>query len=118
DFSPILVMGAMVLIYLVLGMFVESIAMMLMTLPVTYPIAMALGLDPIWFGVFLVLMIEVGLITPPVGMVLFVLRSMNDKARFGDIIRGALPFVLMILLFLCLIYAFPQIVMWLPQQVK
>lgn len=118
DFSPVLVMGAMVLIYLVLGMFVESIAMMLMTLPVTYPIAMALGLDPIWFGVFLVLMIEVGLITPPVGMVLFVLRSMNDKARFGDIIRGALPFVLMILLFLCLIYAFPQIVMWLPQQVK
>ncbi|CAM4025817.1 TRAP transporter large permease subunit [Bordetella tumulicola] len=118
DVPPVLVMGAMVLIYLVLGMFVESIAMMLMTLPVTYPIAMALGLDPIWFGVFLVLMIEVGLITPPVGMVLFVLRSMNEKARFTDIMRGALPFVLIILLFLGLIYVFPQIVMWLPQQVS
>jgi tripartite ATP-independent transporter DctM subunit len=118
DLSPVLVISAMVLIYLVLGMFVESIAMMLMTLPVTYPIAMALGLDPIWFGIFLVLMIEVGLITPPVGMVLFVLRSMNEKAKFGDIIRGALPFVLIILLFLALIYVFPQIVMWLPNQVK
>ncbi|OZI70895.1 TRAP transporter large permease subunit [Bordetella genomosp. 12] len=118
NLSPAWVVAAMVLIYLVLGMFVESIAMMLMTLPVTYPIAMALGLDPIWFGIFLVLMIEVGLITPPVGMVLFVLRSMNEKARFGDIIRGALPFVLIILLFLCLIYVFPQIVMWLPNQVK
>ncbi|ALX26733.1 hypothetical protein QR52_18320 [Bordetella pertussis] len=118
DLSPALIVAAMVLAYLVLGMFVESIAMMLMTLPVTYPIAMSLGLDPIWFGVFLVLMIELGLITPPVGMVLFVLRSMNEKARFTDIIRGALPFVLIILLFLCLIYIYPQIVMWLPQQVK
>jgi tripartite ATP-independent transporter DctM subunit len=118
DLSPALVVAAMVLIYLVLGMFVESIAMMLMTLPVTYPIAMSLGLDPIWFGIFLVLMIEVGLITPPVGMVLFVLRSMNEKARFDDIIRGALPFVLIILLFLCLLYVFPQIVMWLPDRVK
>ncbi len=60
DLSPALVVAAMVLIYLVLGMFVESIAMMLMTLPVTYPIAMSLGLDPIWFGIFLVLMIELG----------------------------------------------------------
>lgn len=116
DLSPALIVAAMVLAYLVLGMFVESIAMMLMTLPVTYPIAMSLGLDPIWFGVFLVLMIELGLITPPVGMVLFVLRSMNEKARFTDIIRGALPFVLIILLFLCLIYIYPQIVMWLPNK--
>ena len=92
--------------------------MMLMTLPVTFPIAMSLGIDPIWFGIFLVLMIEVGLITPPVGMVLFVLRSMNEKARFTDIMQGALPFVVIILLFLVVLYVFPQIVMWLPQQVK
>jgi len=117
DLAPELVIASMVLAYLVLGMFVESIAMMLMTLPVTYPIAVSLGLDPVWFGVFLVLMIEVGLITPPVGMVLFVLRSMSPAARFPDIMRGALPFVLIILLFLCLIYVFPQIVTWLPRQV-
>ncbi|ARP95153.1 TRAP transporter large permease [Bordetella genomosp. 13] len=116
--EPWMIVAAMVLCYVVLGMFVESIAMMLMTLPVTFPIAMSLGIDPIWFGIFLVLMIEVGLITPPVGMVLFVLRSMNDKARFTDIMQGALPFVLIILLFLVLLYVFPQIVMWLPQQVE
>ena len=116
--EPWMIIAAMVLTYVVLGMFVESIAMMLMTLPVTFPIAMSLGIDPIWFGVFLVLMIEVGLITPPVGMVLFVLRSMNDKARFVDIMQGALPFVVVILLFLVLLYIFPQIVLWLPQQVK
>jgi len=116
--EPWMIITAMVLAYVVLGMFVESIAMMLMTLPVTFPIAMSLGIDPIWFGIFLVLMIEVGLITPPVGMVLFVLRSMNDKARFIDIMQGALPFVVVILLFLMLLYIFPQIVLWLPQQVK
>ena len=109
---------ALILFYLVLGMFVESIAMMLMTLPVTYPIAMALGLDPVWFGIFLVLMIEIGLITPPVGMVLFVLRSMNARAKFTDIMSGALPFVVLMLSFAILLYAYPQIVMWLPQQVK
>lgn len=116
--EPWMVMVMLVLAYLVLGMVVESIAMMLMTLPITFPIAMSLGLDPIWFGVFLVLMIEVGLITPPVGMVLFVLRSMNDKARMIDIIYGALPFVGIILGFLALLYLFPQIVMWLPQQAQ
>jgi len=118
QWPPALVVVAMVLVYVVLGMFVESIAMMLMTLPVTYPIAMAMGLDPVWFGVFLVLMIEVGLITPPVGMVLFVLRGMDKKARFDDVIHGALPFVLIILLFLCLLYAYPNLVTWLPGRVK
>lgn len=116
--EPWMIITFMVLAYVVLGMFVESIAMMLMTLPVTFPIAMSLGIDPVWFGIFLVLMIEVGLITPPVGMVLFVLRSMNEKARFTDIMQGALPFVVIILLFLVLLYIFPQIVLWLPQQVE
>ena len=116
--QPWMVIVAMVIAYVILGMFVESIAMMLMTLPVTYPIAMSLGLDPIWFGIFLVLMIELGLITPPVGMVLFVLRSMNEKARFTDIMQGSLPFVVIILLFLALLYVFPEIVMWLPKQVE
>ncbi|NYT35788.1 TRAP transporter large permease subunit [Allopusillimonas soli] len=111
-----LVMACMTLAYLVLGMFIESIAMMLMTLPVTYPIAVALGMDPIWFGIFLVLMIEIGLITPPLGMVLFVLHGMNEKIRFTQIIYGVLPFVVVMLLFLVIIYTFPAIVTWLPGQ--
>jgi len=116
--DPWIVMAAMTLAYLVLGMFIESIAMMLMTLPITYPIAMAMGLDPIWFGIFLVLMIEIGLITPPLGMVLFVLRSMSEKVRFVDIVYGVLPFFFVMLVFLVILYVFPQIVTWLPQLAK
>jgi len=79
---------------------------------------MSLGLDPVWFGVFLVLMIEVGLITPPVGMALFVLRSMNEQARMTDIVYGAMPFVGIILAFLAFLYAVPDVVMWLPNQAR
>ncbi|MGP1614832.1 MAG: TRAP transporter large permease subunit, partial [Pollutimonas bauzanensis] len=116
--DPWIVVALMTLIYLVLGMFIESIAMMLMTLPVTFPIAMALGMDPIWFGIFLVLMIEIGLITPPMGMVLFVLSSMSGKVTFVQIALGVLPFVAVMLVFLVLLYTFPDIVLWLPQQIK
>lgn len=116
--EPWLVMVLMAMVYLVLGMFIESIAMMLMTLPVTFPIAMALGMDPIWFGIFLVLMIEIGLITPPLGMVLFVLSSMGGKVTFVQISLGVLPFVAVMLVFLAILYGFPDIVLWLPQQAK
>ncbi|MGB3288706.1 MAG: TRAP transporter large permease subunit [Burkholderiaceae bacterium] len=116
--EPWMVVVLMTLVYLVLGMFIESISMMLMTLPVTYPIAMALGMDPIWFGVFLVLMIEIGLITPPLGMVLFVLSSMSGKVSFVQISLGVLPFVAVMLAFLAILYSFPDIVLWLPQQAK
>lgn len=113
-----LVMSLMTVVYIVLGMFIESIAMMLMTLPVTYPIAIALGLDPVWFGIFLVLMIEIGLITPPLGMVLFVLSSMSEKVTFVDVALGVLPFVVVMLFFLGILYTFPEIVMWLPLQAR
>lgn len=114
NMEPWVIMGSMILAYLILGMFVESIAMMLMTIPVTFPIAMALGLDPIWFGIFLVLVIEIGLLTPPLGMVLFVLHSMDEKVRFGEIVNGILPFVVVILGFILMLYMFPQIALWLP----
>lgn len=114
--EPWLIVAAMVGAYIVLGMFVESIAMMLMTLPVTFPIAVSLGMDPIWFGVFLVLMIEIGLITPPLGMVLFILRSMDPQTKFMDIITGALPFVVLMIAYVVMLYLFPQIILWLPQQ--
>ena len=114
NMEPWVIMGSMILAYLILGMFVESIAMMLMTIPVTFPIAMALGLDPIWFGIFLVLVIEIGLLTPPLGMVLFVLHSMDEKVRFGEIVNGTLPFVVVMLGFILMLYMFPQIALWLP----
>lgn len=106
------------LIYVVLGMFVESISMMLMTLPVTFPLVMAQGFDPIWFGIFLVIMVEVGLITPPVGMVLFVLKGSSGAVPIKDIAIGALPFVGIILGFVVVMYAYPGLIDWLPSKVR
>lgn len=118
ELAPWLVMLVIGLIYIVLGMFVESISMMLMTLPVTFPIVIALGFDPIWFGVALVVMIELGLVTPPVGIVLFILRGVSETTPLREIVLGVLPFVGIMLAFQVLIYFYPEIVLWLPQQVK
>ena len=118
NLPPWLIMTLIGAVYLVLGMIIESISMMLMTLSVTFPIVSAMGLDPIWFGVVLVILVEIGLITPPVGMVLFVLRGMSKDVPLGEIALGALPFVLLMLAFIALLYVFPEIVMWLPNQMK
>jgi TRAP-type C4-dicarboxylate transport system permease large subunit len=91
--------------------------MMLMTLSVTFPIIVAIGLDPLWFGVVLVLLVEIGLITPPVGMVLFVLKGMAPKIELRDIIVGVTPFIFLMLGFIWLLYVFPGIVTWLPKTI-
>ena len=79
--------------YLILGMFMDVLSMQVATIPITYPIATALGVDPIWFGIFIVLMCELGLITPPVGMNLFVVHGIRpDKGGIEDAIWGALPY--------------------------
>jgi tripartite ATP-independent transporter DctM subunit len=118
ELSPVLVMAIIGLIYIVLGMFIDPISMMLMTLPVTFPIVIAMGFDPIWFGIALVMMIEVGLITPPVGIILFVLRGISGDVPLKEIVYGVLPFVGVILANVVLIYYFPEIVSWLPDQME
>ena len=115
--QPWMVVAMIAVFYLILGMFIESISMMLMTLSVTFPIIVALGLDPIWFGVVLVILVEIGLVTPPVGIVLFILRGMSD-VPLRDIVLGVLPFVLLMLGFIALLYVFPEIVLWLPRQMS
>jgi tripartite ATP-independent transporter DctM subunit len=117
NLAPWLVMVIIAAIYLLLGCFIESIAMMLMTLAVTFPVIVALGLDPIWFGVVLVLLIEIGLVTPPVGLVLFVLRGMSGNVSLKDIALGVSPFILVMLGFIVLLYLFPDIATWLPRTV-
>ncbi len=106
------------LVYIVLGMFMDPISMMVMTLPVVYPLIVAQGFDPIWFGIVLVILIEIGLMTPPVGMNLYVLQGVNPKARPSDIMLGALPFIGVMLAVLVLLAAFPQIATWLPQTLR
>jgi TRAP-type C4-dicarboxylate transport system permease large subunit len=89
---------------------------MLLTLPVVFPIVQAQGFDPIWFGVVLVILLEIGLITPPVGMNLFVIQGMAGRP-LGEVATGALPYVLLMLLAIVLLALFPALVLWLPARV-
>lgn len=116
--SPWVTLALIGLVYIVLGMFIDPISMMVMTLPVVYPLIIALGFDPIWFGIILVILIEIGLITPPVGMNLYVLQGVNPEARTRDIMIGALPFVVVMLLVIGVLVAVPEIVLWLPEAVR
>ncbi|HEU0200823.1 MAG TPA: TRAP transporter large permease [Burkholderiaceae bacterium] len=113
--SPTALLLALIVFYLVLGMFMDVLSMQVATIPITYPIVTALGVDPIWFGIFIVLMCELGMITPPVGMNLFVVHGIRpDKGGIQDAIWGALPYALIMILFTMLLMAAPQLVLWLP----
>ncbi|WP_284178497.1 TRAP transporter large permease [Rhabdaerophilum sp. SD176] len=110
---------ALILFYLVLGMFMDTLSMMVATIPLVFPVVSSVGVDPIWFGVFIVLMCELGLITPPVGMNLFVVQGIRtDGGPVADVIRGALPYAAIMMLFAVLIILFPAIVTWLPTYMR
>jgi C4-dicarboxylate transporter DctM subunit len=113
--SPTNLILALILFYLVLGMFMDVLSMQVATIPITYPIVTAVGIDPIWFGIFIVLMCELGMITPPVGMNLFVVHGIRpDKGGIEDAIWGALPYAVIMILFTLLMLAWPSMVTWLP----
>jgi C4-dicarboxylate transporter DctM subunit len=112
--SPLGVILVILLIYVVLGMFMESLSMILLTIPVFFPIITAQGFDPVWFGIFAVMVTELSLITPPVGLNLFVIRGVIPGLAIGAIYRGIMPFVVADLLRIGLIIGFPAIVLWLP----
>jgi tripartite ATP-independent transporter DctM subunit len=108
---------ALIVFYLFLGMFMDVLSMQVLTIPVALPIVTAIGVDPIWFGIFIVLMCELGMITPPVGMNLYVVQGVrNDGGPFRDVVVGAIPYALIMILFTILLILMPQIVLWLPQQ--
>jgi C4-dicarboxylate transporter DctM subunit len=100
-------------ILLVLGLFLESLSMLLIMVPVLFPTIASLGVDPIWFGIFFVILIEVALITPPVGLNLFVIQAIA-KTPLGVIAKGVFPFIIMMLFTVVLIFLFPSLVLWLP----
>ena len=105
----------LIVFYVLLGMFMDVLSMLVATVPLVYPIVKALGVDPIWFGIFIILMCELALITPPVGMNLFVVQGVRpDRGGIGEVIRGALPYVVIMMLFTLLLMAFPSIVTYLP----
>ena len=104
----------MLLVYLVLGCFLEGFAMLVLTLPIFFPVVLQMGIDPIWFGVLVVLTVEMGLISPPVGINVFIVKSVAPKVALADIFRGVLPFWLAMLVTLGILIAFPQISLLLP----
>jgi C4-dicarboxylate transporter, DctM subunit len=104
---------AMMVLVVVLGMFLESIAIILITTPVILPVMAHLGINPIWYGVLLTINLELAMITPPVGMNLFTIKAVT-RAPIGEIIRGSLPYALLMILCLALVMIWPQIALWLP----
>jgi tripartite ATP-independent transporter DctM subunit len=104
------------LFYLVLGCLIEGTSMFFLTFPVIYPLMMSLGFDPIWFGVMMALFIEASLITPPVGLNLFIIQQVSDEPSLGPAIKGSLPFCIVIIAVMGLFIAFPEIVLYLPSR--
>jgi TRAP-type C4-dicarboxylate transport system permease large subunit len=116
--SPVMVIVAMMAIYVVLGTVMEELTMVLLTIPLFFPIVTQLGFDPVWFGVLIVMIVQIGLISPPVGMNLFVINTLLPGVGLGQIFRGCWPFVAVMIVVLGLLIAFPQISLWLPSLVK
>ena len=113
--SQTMLLLLLLVFYVILGMFMDAMSMLVLTVPIAVPMVTALGVDPVWFGVFVVVMCEIGLITPPVGMNLFVVQGVRKGGGdFNDVIRGATPFVIIMIVFAGLLVAVPQIVMLLP----
>jgi tripartite ATP-independent transporter DctM subunit len=113
--SKYLILIIIVAIYFLLGCFLDSVSMMVLTLPVIFPVIIALHFDPIWFGVVMVLMMEAGLMTPPVGLNVYTIAGIAKDVPLSDIFRGALPFLFSIIVTCLILTIFPQIVLFLPR---
>jgi C4-dicarboxylate transporter, DctM subunit len=108
------VLAIIMLMYLVLGCLMDALAMIILTVPIIFPVIKQLGFDPIWFGVLVVMTVELGLIHPPVGMNIFVIKSVIDDVKISTIFYGVLPFIITDLLRLVILIAFPILATWLP----
>ena len=108
------IMLIILLIYLVMGCALDSLAMILLTIPIFFPVVANLGFDPIWFGIIVVMVVELGLITPPVGMNVFIIKGMAPEVPLSKIYKGVLPFVIAQILLITLIVFVPEIATWLP----
>lgn len=111
---PLAVLALILFAYVILGMFLEGFAILVLTVPIVFPIVLALGLDPVWFGIFMVIVLEMGLISPPVGINVFVVKGVADDVPMGRIFEGILPFWVAMLVCIGLLTAFPQIALILP----
>ena len=119
DLAPLTMLLIMFGILLILGMFMDQLSMMLLTVPIYFPLATQLGFDPIWFGVIILLALEISFTTPPFGLLLFVMKGVAPPdTKMTDIYWAAIPFILCALTVVALIIVFPQIALYLPSLVK
>jgi tripartite ATP-independent transporter DctM subunit len=118
NLSPIWVIVAICVIYVLLGTAMEELSMILLTVPVFFPLVVHLGFDPIWFGILIVVVVEIGLISPPVGMNLFVLNALLPQVPTKILFQGVLPFVIADIVRLGILIAFPAISLWLPSMMR
>jgi tripartite ATP-independent transporter DctM subunit len=110
------VLALIMLMYLVLGCLMDAMAMIILTIPIIFPVIVHLGFDPIWFGVIIVMTVELGLIHPPVGMNVFVIKSVVQDVSFSTIFKGVLPFIATDIIRLIILIAFPILALWLPSK--
>ena len=111
---PLTVLIAILFLFLILGCVMDPFAMLMIVVPILVPIIKSMGFDPIWFGVLTVIMMELGMITPPVGMNVFIMKGVAGNVPMYDIFRGLFPFVLAMAVCVAIIVAFPQIALFLP----
>jgi tripartite ATP-independent transporter DctM subunit len=112
--SPYVVMFIIIVIYAVMGCFMDALPMITLTIPIFIPIILELGFDPIWFGVVCVLVVQLGLITPPVGLNCYVIAGIAKDVPLSKIFRGSAPFIPALLVSILLVILFPEVVLWLP----
>ena len=112
--TPVQLLIAVVIFYFILGMFMETLSMMVATVPIIAPIMFKAGFDPVWFGVLIIILMELAMITPPVGINLYVVQGLRKRGKIDDVIIGAAPFVITMLLMIVILSIWPQIALWLP----
>ena len=116
--SSYVILAAILCVYLLLGCVFDTLAMVILTVPIFYPVVLKLGFDPIWFGVIMVLVSGMGVITPPVGLNVYVIHGVAKDVPLFTIFRGVTPFLLMMVLCVILVIAFPQLALFLPNLMK
>ncbi len=118
NMSPSMIMAIILLLYLLMGAVLDALAMILLTVPIFFPIVTGLGFDPVWFGVIVVMIVELGLITPPIGMNVFVIKGMAPNVKLSAIYLGVMPFVLAQILLIIAVFQIPELALWLPETAK
>jgi TRAP-type C4-dicarboxylate transport system permease large subunit len=119
DLSPYFVLAIVLVFYIVLGMFLEPVSMTFITLPTIFPLMYAAGFDLIWFGVVYTITMEIAVLTPPVGLNLYVIQGIGRGAvTIGDVIVGCVPFIFALVALIGLMIAFPDIALWLPSAMR